>query len=106
MIARDSDNSNGTSSLEASQRPSVLGNMPPTEEFCDTNADCDYGYRCDDSGMCVRKGDVREFPDRNVKKAKRVCNASSIILGASGEASVALDTVGWAHAPEYLEFIS
>lgn len=54
----------------------------------------------------VRKGDVREFPDRNVKKAKRVCNASSIILGASGEASVALDTVGWAHAPEYLEFIS
>ena len=51
----------------------------------------------------ARKGDAREFPDRNAIKGKRVIDAPSMILGAFGEEAVALDTVGWAHAAGYLE---
>lgn len=57
IIPRDSENSNSTSS-NALHRPPPVTDKPPTEEFCDSNTDCDFGYKCK-SGMCTLGCDDR-----------------------------------------------
>lgn len=53
LVACDLDDSNITSSKPKKPEHPPYIRKPPTEEFCHTSADCDYGYKCDDSGMCA-----------------------------------------------------